>query len=407
MRRLPRPLRVAAWLLAAALVLLRPEPIHDVEPPVADWLPVAREQVRPGDTLESLVRRFNLPAALLPDLVAACAGVVDLRRLRVEEPMLLVRRSQGDSLRLVHHPDLSHRLVLDLPYAWRGDSLAPLAGMACRARLEPLEAVRRVVERRGEVGATLYDAMVEAGGSPQLALAYADIFQWDVDFLTDIHGGETFQLVVEERKLARPYLGDSITVEGRILAATFQAAAGGRALRALWFEGCGEPGYFDSEGRSFQKAFLKSPLNYRRVSSSFGMRRHPVLRRVRMHHGIDYSAPHGTPVVAAGAGTVAGAGWERGYGNVVRIRHDGKRSTVYGHLSSIAPGVRRGARVEQNQLIGRVGSTGLSTGPHLHYEVIENGRSVDPASIRTEPGKPVPAACKDEYLAAFARRFPQ
>jgi murein DD-endopeptidase MepM/ murein hydrolase activator NlpD len=407
MRRVAFPIKAAVWLLASALVVLWPEWIQDESPPVMDWLPVAREMVRPGDTLESLVRRFDLPVSLVPQLVTACEGVADLRRLRPDEPMLLVKRSMGDSLRLVHYLDISHLLVLDLPFVWRGDSLAPLAGMVAGARLEPLDAALRLVARTGTVDATLYDAMVGAGGSPQLALAYADIFQWDVDFLTDIHGGESFQLLVEEKRLARPYLGDSLTVEGRILAATFKPAGDGRALRALWFEGCGESGYYDEAGRSFQKAFLKSPLSYRRVSSSFGMRNHPVLRRVRMHHGIDYSAPHGTPVVAAGAGTVAGAGWERGYGNVVRIRHDGKRSTVYGHLSSIAPGVRRGARVDQNQLIGRVGSTGLSTGPHLHYEVIENGRSVDPSRIRTEPGKPVPASCRDEYLDAFARRFPQ
>lgn len=406
MRLLLWPLRVALWTCLTVLTAFWPHLAHELPPALPDWLPVAQEVVRAGDTLESLTRRFSLPAELVPRMAAACEGVVDLRRIRPGDPILLVRRSQGDTLRLVHYSDPEECLVLTLPLAMRGDSLLPLAG-ECLARREGLEArVSRAV-RRGRVEATLYDAMVGAGGSPQLALAFTDIFQWDVDFLVDIQGGEDFWLLVEEKRLARPYLGDSVTVEGRILAASFRTAgSGARLIEAAWHEGCGQPGYYDSQGRSFQKQFLKSPLNYRRISSQFGMRSHPVLRRVRMHHGIDYSAPHGTPVVSAAAGTVTAAGWERGYGKVVRIRHDRKRSTVYGHLSSFAEGVRRGARVEQNQLIGRVGATGLATGPHLHYEYLENGRSLDPGRALSEPGKPVPAACREEFLAAFARWFP-
>ncbi len=407
MKLLLRPFRVALLGALTGLTALWPHTAHEPPPPIPDWLPVACEDVRPGDTLESLVRRFSLPAELVPRMAEACRGVVDLRQIRPGDPLLLVRRSAGDTLRLVHYSNPEQCLVLTLPLALRGDSLHELAG-ECVARVERLQATTRRVERRGRVAATLYDAMVGAGGSPQLALSFTDIFQWDVDFLTDIHGDESFWLVVEERRLARPYLGDSVTVEGRILAASFQAAGkGGRLIQALWHGGCGQPGYYDSQGRSFQKQFLKSPLNYRRISSQFGMRNHPVLRRVRMHTGIDYSAPHGTPVVAAAAGVVTALGWERGYGKVVRVRHDRKRSTVYGHLSSFAPGVRKGARVDQNQLIGRVGATGLATGPHLHYEYLENGRSLDPGRAISEPGKPVPSGCRDEYLTTFRKWFPQ
>jgi murein DD-endopeptidase MepM/ murein hydrolase activator NlpD len=405
LRLLLWPLRVALWSVLTVATALWPLTALEPLPQFPDWLPVARETVRPGDTFDSLTRRFGLPPELVPRMVAACEGVVDLRRIRPGDPLLLVRRSVGDTLRLVHYSDPEQCLVLTLPLAQKGDSLHVLEG-ECVARVERLEAQTRQVEHRGQVDATLYDAMVGSGGSPQLALAFTDIFQWDVDFLTDIQGGERFWLVVEEKRLARPYLGDSVTVEGRILAASFQAAGtAGKLIQACWHEGCGQPGYFDSQGRSFQKQFLKSPLNYRRISSQFGMRSHPVLRRVRMHEGIDYSAPHGTPVVAAAAGTVTTAGWERGYGKVVRIRHDRKRTTVYGHLSSLAEGVRKGARVDQNQLVGRVGATGLATGPHLHYEYIENGRSVDPGRAISEPGKPVASACMGDYLTRFQKWF--
>lgn len=396
-------MRALLALVAAGLWLSTPHWLTDAPLLVPDWLPVRREAVRAGDTFEGVLARLGLPTELRRQVVAASVGLLDPRTLNPGEPVLLMQSGVGDTLRLVHVDDQVRCLELTLPARLTGDSLVPRAGQV-DARLQVLSAEPELVERSGAVGATLYDAMVERGCSPQQVMAFADIFQWDVDFLTDIRQEDAFWLVVEESRVYRPYLGDTVTVEGRILAASFEN--GGQKLRACRNEGCGESGYFDARGRSFQKQFLKSPLNFRRVSSQFGMRSHPVLRRVRMHHGVDYSAPSGTPVVAAASGTVVKAGWENGYGKVVRIRHDRGRTTVYGHLSAIEGGVRAGRRVDQNQLIGRVGSTGLSTGPHLHYEVQENGRPVNPERAQGAPGKPVPASCLDDYLARFRRWFP-
>lgn len=368
-----------------------------------DWIPVQRVAVEAGDSFEGVLMRLGLPQDLRAQVVREATRVMDPRSLKPGEPLLLVLSTQGDSLRLVHMDGDVRCVELELPASWRGDSLLGREGEV-HASVQVLGAQSRQVVHEGKVGATLYNAMVDAGSSPQQVMAFADIFQWDVDFLTDIRQDDRFWLVAEESRVPRPYLGDTVTVEGRILAASFQN--GGETLRACRHEGCGESGYYDAKGQSFQKQFLKSPLSFRRVSSQFGMRSHPVLRRVRMHHGVDYSAPTGTPVVAAASGVVVKAGWENGYGKVIRIRHDRGRTTVYGHLSAIESEVRAGRRIQQNQLIGRVGSTGLSTGPHLHYEVQENGRPVDPVRAQGAPGKPVPASCLAEFVAQFKRWFP-
>ncbi len=393
------------WLAlgVAALWVAWPRFTQDSVLQLPEWVPVKRTLVEAGDSFEGVLMRLGLPQALRGQVVLAAAGVMDPRTLKPGEPLLLVMGAQGDSLRLVHLEGDVRCVEVDLPATLHGGALQITSGKVS-ARVQVLGAKAQLVEREGQVGSTLYEAMVDAGGSPQQVLAFADIFQWDVDFLTDIRQEDRFWLVVEESRVPRPYLGDTVTVEGRILAASFQN--GGDLLRACRHEGCGENGFYDAKGQSFQKQFLKSPLSFRRVSSQFGMRNHPVLRRVRMHHGIDYSAPSGTPVVSAANGVVVKAGWENGYGKVVRIRHDRGRTTVYGHLSAIEGDVRAGRRVQQNQLIGRVGSTGLSTGPHLHYEVQENGRPVDPVRAQGAPGKPVPASCLQDYLAQFRRWFP-
>src|SRR5438067_13354517 len=220
-----------------------------------------------------------------------------------------------------------------------------------------------------------------------------DIFAWDFDFTADTRTGDRFRLLVEKR-----YAGDRFVNYGRILVA--QYVSNGRVISGVGFEAGGEGRYsfYDPEGRSLKKSFLKSPLEFSRITSRFTYARpHPILGGTLPHLAVDYAAPPGTPVRAVADGTVSHAGWDGGYGLAVRVRHRSGYQTLYAHLSRFGHDVRAGTRVNQRQVIGYVGSTGLSTGPHLHYEVIKGGRRVNPLGEKFIPGDPIPRAERTEF----------
>ncbi|NWG13081.1 MAG: peptidoglycan DD-metalloendopeptidase family protein [Acidobacteria bacterium] len=243
----------------------------------------------------------------------------------------------------------------------------------------------------GTIKDSLIGAVTASGEQERLALDLAEVFMWDIDFYTDPQPGDTYRLLVEKK-----YLGGKCVSYGAILAARFTNQ--GRDFTAFRFE-C-RPGvseYFDWNGTALKKSFLKSPLKYARVTSRFSpARMHPILRIVRPHPGVDYAAPAGTPVVAVGSGRVISAGSTSQGGKMVRIRHAGGYETYYLHLMRVA--VHPGAEVSQGQLIGYVGSTGLSTGPHLDFRITQHGRFVNPAKVIFPPSPPVPA----DSFARFA-----
>jgi murein DD-endopeptidase MepM/ murein hydrolase activator NlpD len=231
-------------------------------------------------------------------------------------------------------------------------------------------------------------------------MLFADIFQWDVDLFVDPRPGDRVRVVYETRSLAPPAddlppFGDGGMDEGsylgigRVLAASYEGLRASSS--AFWVEDDGRGGdYYDAEGAPLRKAFLKSPLNYRRISSGFtNRRRHPITRRVVPHHGVDFVAAAGTPVVAAADGRVISAGWDGALGKAVRLRHGNGYRTIYGHLRAFARGIRRGAPVEQNQVIGYVGATGRATGPHLHYTMLYNRRAINPLTFDNPPVAPL------------------
>jgi murein DD-endopeptidase MepM/ murein hydrolase activator NlpD len=229
------------------------------------------------------------------------------------------------------------------------------------------------------------DAQLDNSNRQRLAWALADVYAWEIDFTRDIRPGDRFQVVFErlvsedgEVRLGR-VLASDLTISGKSLTAfRFEPAAGRSAM------------YYDAEGGSLRRAFLRAPVEFRRISSNFaGARFHPVLGRKRRHEGTDYAARPGTPVMASGNGTVIRAGWAGGYGNLVELRHLNGITTRYGHLRSIARKIRRGVRVEQGQTIGYVGSTGLASGPHLHYEFRVNGVPKDSRRVKIGAGAPV------------------
>jgi murein DD-endopeptidase MepM/ murein hydrolase activator NlpD len=233
--------------------------------------------------------------------------------------------------------------------------------------------------------------MIEDGLRPSLVATFCDVFSCDVDFTTETKDGDAYEILVEDRRK------HGQTIGSRILSGRY--TGGGKSHEAFYYEGRGRGGYYRAGGESLRRAFLKSPLNYSRISSHFThARRHPIFKTVRPHLGVDYAAPAGTPVVSVGDGVVQSAGWANGYGNLVRIRHKNGVVTYYAHLSRYGAGMRPGATVSQNQVLGYVGQTGHATGPHLDFRIQQNGRFVNPLTYKSAGGDPLPAAEK----AAFA-----
>ncbi len=252
--------------------------------------------------------------------------------------------------------------------------------------VDTLELQKRVEVISGELTETLYQSMIQCGARPDLVIRYSDIFQWDIDFFIDPRQGDKFTLVYEVY-----YHNEKFIYYGHILGATYKGQQYD-FIAYYYNNGKNIDGYFDRTGKSFQKTFLKSPLSYSYISSYFSKARyHPILKIVRPHNGVDYAARYGTPVVASADGTVIYRGWKGGYGKTIKIRHkNGRYVTLYGHLSRYAKGIRRGVKVKQKQVIGYVGSTGLSTGPHLHYTIYYNGVAIDPLKLKNVSGPPIP-----------------
>jgi murein DD-endopeptidase MepM/ murein hydrolase activator NlpD len=247
--------------------------------------------------------------------------------------------------------------------------------------------------KSGEIRSSLFAAADAAGLSDNVAIQLADVFAGDIDFHRDLRRGDKFTVVYEM------YFHEGRAIKsGRLLAAEFINQ--GKSYRAIWFQdGEGKGGYYTPDGKNLRKAFLRSPLEFSRISSGFAMRFHPILQQWRAHKGVDYAAPIGTHVKATADGTVEFAGKQNGYGNLVMLKHQGGFSTYYAHLSSFAAGLHNGTRVHQGDVIGHVGQTGWATGPHLHYEFRVNNEVRNPLTVALPAALPIPA----QELAAFSK----
>lgn len=342
-------------------------------------------------TLDALLRQHQLSAELVVAAVQSAASVFNPRHLRADHPYRLVRSLDG--------------FLHEFEYEIDGDRFLRIAGVdrsrpeVLDAKVLPYEKELSVASVQGAIDAehpSLIAAMDEAGERVQLAMSLAEIFGGQIDFESDLQQGDTFEVLVEKATREGQFAG-----YGQILGARFKTAE--RELQAYhWtIPGSSKAGYYDENGRSLKRFFLRSPLRFEpRVTSGFSRRRlHPVHRTYRPHLGVDYGAPHGAAVVSVAAGTVVSAGWAGGGGRTVRIRHASGFESYYLHLSSFAKGIRRGAHVDQGQIIGRVGSSGTATGPHLDYRLRKNGVFVNPLAEHRKlpPGEPIPAA----HLAAF------
>ncbi|MEA3334081.1 MAG: peptidoglycan DD-metalloendopeptidase family protein [Pseudomonadota bacterium] len=263
-------------------------------------------------------------------------------------------------------------------------------------------AIAYQVERaaiNGIIESSLFLTVSQLGEKPELACRLADIFAWDIDFMRDLRLDDSFRVLIEKR-----YRDGTFTGYGRLLAAEFVNQ--GESYRAVYFADKGFAAYYDSEGQSLKKAFLKAPLSYSRISSGYSNRRlHPVLRVWRPHRAIDYAAPVGTPVKAVADGVVSQRSYDKSNGNKIRLRHPNQYETTYIHLSRFGRGIKIGKKVTQGQIIGYVGATGLATGPHLDYRVFKNGRPINPLKIESIPSVPLSQTALPEFKLRVQEYF--
>jgi murein DD-endopeptidase MepM/ murein hydrolase activator NlpD len=340
--------------------------------------------VHPNDTLDAIFRRLKLS---LTDL-ASLRGLPGLKaRLDSLRP--------GESLRLMHRDGSLFGLERRLNEAQTLKVVRDASGLKADVLQNPLEGRPRTVH--AVIDSSLFEAVEAAGGHDQTAVALADIFGWDIDFVLDIQPGDTFVVSYQELYQDGVYVKD-----GPILAASFTNK--GRQYRAVrYVDPDGNAHYYTPDGRSMHKAFLRAPLEFTRISSGFNSARlHPILNLIRAHKGIDYAAPIGTPVRAAGDGRISYAGLKGGYGNVVEIDHSRGIMTVYGHLSRFAKGTRVGQHVTQGTVIAYVGMTGLATGPHLHYEYRVNGVFKNPQTVSLPDAEPIDARWRADFESRTA-----
>ena len=347
-------------------------------------------QVRYGDNLQGILAKHQVDRNVAYKITQAFQTAFDVRRIKPGKKYSLFLDSLSVVQAFEYYPEKEQTVRV------LRDSTGEF-----RAILQKRPLVKKVRSIKGRVRTTLYEAILDLGEKPDLIIAFSDVFQWDVDFFIDPRIGDEFRIVYEKYYLLDPQQPDSLGAFirfGRILAGQYTLE--GKPLTAIYFDNTpGGSGYYDLDGRSFQKTFLKSPLNYRRISSYFsGARRHPILKKVRAHYAIDYAAPMGTPISAAADGTIIDKGYNKGVGNYIKIRHKNPRYvTLYGHMSRFARGIRKGAKVKQRDVIGYVGQTGLATGPHLHYAFYENGRPINPLKIKNTSGDPILAQNRERF----------
>jgi murein DD-endopeptidase MepM/ murein hydrolase activator NlpD len=384
-------------LAAAAFVAWRkghsPDPIEAAAQPAADVPPAtpATEAAPPpiiaqqasvasiievvvgrNDTLDGIFRRMALNKSDL-------AAIRNLPGIRQSLDFL----KPGDSIKLTHTDGDIKELTRKVSETQTLDVVLKDSGFEAKMIDNPVET--RVRTARATIDSSLFQAAGAADISDTVALKLANVFAWDIDFVLDIREGDRFTAVYEQIFQDGKYLRD-----GEVLAAEF--VNNGKVYRAVRFVADGHAGYYTPAGLAMRKAFLRAPLEFTRVSSAFNPhRQHPILNLIRGHMGTDYAAPIGTPVHAAGDGHVSFAGQRGGYGNAIVLTHGANVSTLYGHMSRFARNIHVGTRVQQGEVIGYVGMTGLATGPHLHYEYLTNGVHRNPQTVQLPGAEPLRA----------------
>ncbi len=391
---------LSATLSIGYFVLVRADIVGQSQTAPAPVAPVDKQiviEIQPEMTFSSVAEQAGLEKSLTQTLFEAAFDVYDLSKIRLSREMIFVFNSDGSALkRLIYPVSTEEELYLEKN-----------AQDLWQARLEKINYQVKLKTVQGAIDSSLYESATSQGVDIRAIIALADVFAWSIDFGMGIRQGDTYKFIYEER-----YRADQYVLPGKIIAARF--VNDGKVVEGYYFEdgsdeqGRALTGYYQPDGQSLQKIFLKNPVAYKYISSGFttGRRYISAFDISTGHRAIDYAAPAGSPVRAVGDGQVSSAGWSKqGYGKLVSIRHNETFSTNYAHLSKIY--VRRGQTVKQGDIIGAVGSTGLSTGPHLHFEMVKNGTKINPLTIEIPSGKAVSEANRGNFQEVLKIWQPQ
>jgi len=363
-------LAVEPFVYAETPLVLAPEPEYDK----------LTLTIRSGDTLDQLFRKHDLDIGHLATIARLDAAGKQFRRIK-----------PGDVFEITHDDGqlISMYSALNLTSALQIDRLE--SGFSAEIVERPIETRKRLAY--GVIQSSLFESAVDAGLSDKLIMNIAGIFAWDVDFVLDIRTGDNYYVQWEE-----VWQDGEFVTDGEIIAAEFNN--NGRTHRAIRFiDDSGRTDYFTPDGHSVRKAFIRAPVDFTRISSNFNPnRRHPILNKIRAHRGVDYAAPRGTPIKAAGDGKVIYRGVKNGYGNAVILQHGGNITTLYAHMSKFAAKARLGSRVRQGQTIGYVGATGLATANHLHYEYRINGVHRNPRTVALPKADPIADKYREQFF---------
>jgi murein DD-endopeptidase MepM/ murein hydrolase activator NlpD len=363
-----------------------------VTPPAAPEWRITDGVMARGRTLSEMLRADGVTPQSVNQIARALKGRFNFRRAKPGQSFRLVQDASGNVLEFRYHLSPTQSFMVKR------------VGGSLQVTSDDGDLEARPSRIAGVVTSTLFQSMTNLGEDGSLARDFADIFAWDVDFQRNIHPGDSYQILYE--RLYREAGGRETYVRpGRILAARFQGEAGD--YTAIYFESRdGRGGYYRPDGSSVEGQFLMAPLSHARITSNYSSaRRHPILKITRPHRGIDYAASIGTPIWAVADGVVVQRSWTGGNGNLVQIQHANGYVSSYAHLSRYADGLRVGDRVEQKQVIGYVGQTGLATGPHVCFRIQKNGRYVDPSGLRTPVGQPIARAQVPAFRAARDARL--
>lgn len=357
----------------------------DTQPQVAELPPEdplnKTIAVANGDTLGTVFSKVGLSANTLHDVINSSKDAKQLSRLKVGQELQFTLSEDGQLESL--HSKLSDLESVSLSKTDKGYDF----------KRELVKPDVRDAYAHGVINSSLFVSAKRAGLSHNLTMDLANIFGYDIDFAMDIRQGDEFEVIYQEKVVAEKSVGT-----GNILSARFTNR--GKTYTAVRYtDKQGNVSYYDADGNSMRKAFIRTPVDFARISSRFSNgRKHPILNKIRAHKGVDYAAPRGTPIKAAGDGKVILAGRKGGYGNTVVLQHGSRYRTLYAHMQGFAKGVRTGGSVKQGQIIGYIGTTGLSTGPHLHYEFQVNGTHVDPLSQKLPMSDPIARNEKQRFL---------
>ncbi|MEQ9728469.1 peptidoglycan DD-metalloendopeptidase family protein [Pseudomonas sp. WHRI 8822A] len=357
----------------------------DAEPEIAEQPPEDPRNktvtVANGDTLSTVFSKVGLSSNTLHEVINSSKEAKQLSRLKVGQELQFQLSEEGQLESL--HSQLSDLESISLSKTDSGYDF----------KREMVKPDVHESYAHGVINSSLFVAAKRAGLSHNLTMDLANIFGYDIDFAMDIREGDEFEVIYQNKKI-----GDKSVGTGNILSARFTNR--GKTYTAVRYtDKQGNVSYYDADGNSMRKAFIRTPVDFARISSRFSNgRKHPILNKIRAHKGVDYAAPRGTPIKAAGDGKVILAGRKGGYGNTIVLQHGSRYRTLYAHMQGFAKGVRTGGSVKQGQIIGYIGTTGLSTGPHLHYEFQVNGTHVDPLSQKLPMSDPIARQEKQRFL---------